>query len=242
MSDFYVGYHPQAPSGVRKFLRPLVISLLALTALLAVLLVFGQNPFASSRFEFGQYRDYQGLIILDPHPRMLTDQGNYLLVAPGKHGAGDLVRAFHLQNMSLSGALIEREGQRMLELDPESLRPLDGTNSASRTTASLGPVTLTGEIVDSKCHLGVMNPGQGKVHRACASNCIRGGIPPGFLVRDAEGATRFMLLVGNDDRTVNQEVLDYVAEPVIIRGTLSRVDGMLYLAMDPGGLQRVNRE
>jgi hypothetical protein len=29
-------------------------------------------------------------------------------------------------------------------------------------------MTLTGEIVDSKCYLGVMNPGQGKVHRDCA--------------------------------------------------------------------------
>ena len=41
-----------------------------------------------------------------------------------------------------------------------------------------GPVTVSGEIVDSKCFLGVMVPGAGKTHKECASLCLRGGIPP----------------------------------------------------------------
>jgi hypothetical protein len=244
MSDFYVGYQPQAPSGLRKFLRTLVLALLALSAVVAILMVIGQNPFPASRFEFQQYRRHEGLIVLDPHPRLLTANGSYLLVGSGKHGADEAVKPFHLKTVSLNGALIEREGQRMLELAPEAdaVRPLAGSRTSPHTTETLGPVSLTGEIVDSKCHLGVMNPGQGKVHRACASNCIRGGVPPGFLVRDAQGSTRFLLLTGKDNRAVNLDVLDYVAEPVTIRGVLSRVDGMLVLAMDPGGLRRVARE
>ena len=44
----------------------------------------------------------------------------------------------------------------------------------------LDTFTLIGEIVDSKRYLGVMNPGNGKVHRDCAVRCLSGGIPPIF--------------------------------------------------------------
>ncbi len=63
----------------------------------------------------------------------------------------------------------------------------------------LGAVTLTGEIVDTKCHLGVMNPGEGKVHRDCAVRCISGGAPP-VSGADQEGDTRLLLLTGADGR------------------------------------------
>jgi len=45
-------------------------------------------------------------------------------------------------------------------------------------STSLGTQTLVGEIVDSKCFLGVMNPGQLTTHRACAIRCISGGVRP----------------------------------------------------------------
>jgi hypothetical protein len=51
---------------------------------------------------------------------------------------------------------------------------------------SLGTQTLIGEIVDSKCYLGVMNPGALIPHRACAIRCISGGIPPVLLVRQSD--------------------------------------------------------
>ena len=42
-----------------------------------------------------------------------------------------------------------------------------------REVEVLGPVELTGEIADSKCWLGVMNPGEGTVHRDCARRCLK---------------------------------------------------------------------
>lgn len=47
------------------------------------------------------------------------------------------------------------------------------------------PVTLDGELVDSKCYLGTMKPGDGKTHKSCAILCLRGGIPPLFVSKAA---------------------------------------------------------
>jgi hypothetical protein len=69
-----------------------------------------------------------------------------------------------------------------------------------------------------------MNPGAGKVHRDCAVRCISGGIPPAFLVRDSSG-NLVTLLLANWKR----ELLEHVAEPVAIRGRLSRSAGRLTL-------------
>jgi hypothetical protein len=56
---------------------------------------------------------------------------------------------------------------------------------------------VTGEIVDSKCFLGVMNPGERTVHRDCAIRCLSGGVPPMLAYRDAAG-THLALLLGAD--------------------------------------------
>ena len=111
----------------------------------------------------------------------------------------------------------------MIELVPGSLTGgKEGLPTNGRE--DLGEVQLTGEIVDSKCYFGVMNPGGGKVHRDCAARCISGGIPPAFLVRDGGGNTATLLLAN-----WKRELLDHIAEPVTVRGRLSRSAGRLTL-------------
>jgi hypothetical protein len=81
----------------------------------------------------------------------------------------------------------------MIEIEPASL--VVGPGSESRLTAAGmqaesfadRPIEVRGEIVDSKCFLGVMVPGSGKTHKDCASLCLRGGIPPALYVRDQSG-------------------------------------------------------
>ena len=101
MNDFYVGYLPQAPTTLARFVRKvtIVLGLLAVTAALA--LVAGQMPFANSAFEYGKLRSFEGVIVTRPFPTLLVARpgevgqqdkySRYLLVAPGKHGADDLV-------------------------------------------------------------------------------------------------------------------------------------------------------
>jgi hypothetical protein len=237
MNDFYVGYLPHMPPGLRRFLTSCVGILLCLAALVAILLTYGQMPFANSRFAYLQYRDYDGVILESPHPLLLTSQGRYLLVAPGKHGANALVRGMNLRGVRLSGSLIERSGNRMLEVVPGSIHPA-ATGGTPHGSTQLGQVTVTGEIVDSKCYLGVMNPGSGKVHRGCAARCISGGIPPALLVRDSAGALQFLLLTTAQGQQLNRALLEFVAEPVQVTGQLSRVDDFLTLEIDLAAIQR----
>ena len=59
------------------------------------------------------------------------------------------------------------------ELDAHTERALAGL-----LPRPLGSLQIEGEIVDIKCWLGRMKPGDGRTHRACGQFCIQGGIPP----------------------------------------------------------------
>ncbi len=78
-----------------------------------------------------------------------------------------------------------------------------------------------------------MNPGNGKVHRDCATRSISGGIPPAFLVRDFTGNTKIVLLNGPNGEQLHREILSFVAEPVEIVGRLVRSGPTLILKADP---------
>ena len=123
----------------------------------------------------------------------------------------------------------------MVEVEPGSIVPENDLPSSQEVTRDLGSVTLIGEIVDSKCYLGVMNPGQGKVHRDCAARCISGGIPPIFVTADGRDQ---MLLVGLDGRAVGRDGLrEFIAEPIQVRGELLQRGSSRLLKIDPGALR-----
>src|SRR5947207_2419418 len=96
MSEFYVGYLPQSPHALAGSLRRIVLGLLAASALIALVLVFWQARFPASVFEFQQYRDFDGTLREHPYPSLVVApaMSSYLLVAPGKHGATELVAGF----------------------------------------------------------------------------------------------------------------------------------------------------
>jgi hypothetical protein len=242
MNDFYVGYLPKAPTALARFVRKvtIVLGLLAVTA--ALVFVVGQMPFANSVFEYGKLRSFEGVVVTRPFPTLLVARpgeigqqdkySRYLLVAPGKHGADDLVATFDGKQVRLQGQLIYREGGTMVEMTPGSIAVIDTAPAVQATTRDLGTVTLTGEIVDSKCYLGVMNPGQGKVHRDCAARCLSGGIPPIFVTSDGHEQ---LLLVGMDGRALGRDALgEFIAEPIQIQGELLESGSTQLLKVDPG--------
>jgi hypothetical protein len=228
MNDFYVGYLPKAPIPLARFVRKVIVVIGLLAVIAALVLVVGQTPFANSAFEYGKVRSFEGVVVTRPFPTLLVARpgeigqqdkySRYLLVAPGKHGADDLVAGFDGQHVRLQGQLIYREGKTMVEIAPGSITVIETATAVQDTTRDLGVVTVTGEIVDSKCYLGVMNPGQGKVHRDCAARCLSGGIPPIFVTTD--GHEQF-LLVGVDGLALGRDALrEFIAEPITIRGDL----------------------
>lgn len=238
--EFYIGYLPRAPRGMAKLLRRVVAALLGSAMLVALLLTAGQQRLPLSVFEFQQDRAYQGVIRATPYPALLVQANGtltqYLLVAPGKHRAE--VAAFDGQAVKLRGALIQRDGTQMLELVPDSLTVIPTAAITLPVKTELGVFTLVGEIVDSKCYLGVMNPGHTKPHRECAVRCISGGIPPLFVARDAQGNELKLLLTDTQGAPVNQAVLEMVAEPIEITGRVVREGTQYVLQADPVAYRR----
>jgi hypothetical protein len=228
MNDFYIGYLPKAPNGLGRFLRRVIGALGVLAISIALVLVMKQMRFANSVFEYGKRRSFEGTIAAVPYPSLLVERpgmtgqqskySRYLLVAPGKHGADDLVAGFDGKKVRVQGQLIYREGGTMVEITPGAITLLDSVPADQESTRNLGAVTVTGEIVDSKCFLGVMNPGQGKVHRDCAARCLSGGVPPIFVT--SNGIEQFLLVDPEGHALGHDALREFVADPIIIHGEL----------------------
>jgi hypothetical protein len=250
--DFYIGWEAKAAPGICKTVRVIVMVVILATMILALVLAAVQHTIGVSVFGWGTVKKFSGVLKLQPYPHLLVPRpgvtGNqtgfstYSLVAPFKFGL-DREKLFALdgKTISLQGTLIYRGNQTMVEALPESIRIADQQSPLLRGTETirLGRQTLTGEIVDSKCFLGVMNPGQLLSHRACAIRCISGGVPPVLLVRQRDGPAVYLLLVSADGKPVNQQVLDLVAESVQISGDVERQGDWLILHADPTTYRRV---
>jgi hypothetical protein len=239
--EFYIGYESGTPPGVRRRIRLAVAAIVAVGSCVAIVVLFAQRPFARARFEYGARRPFSGTLVADPYPSLIGGAGarRLWLVAPGKFGADDLVRPVLGRAVELEGSLIERGPDRMIEIAPGTIEAADEPAEADPREEALGPITLRGEIVDGKCFLGVMNPGQGVVHRDCAIRCLRGGMPPMLRVVDQDGRAALIALVGADGRAIGRELADMAAEPIEVVGTLSRRGDALFLAAEPGAYRRV---
>ncbi len=239
--DFYIGYQRRAPAGLGKFLRRAVVALGAGAALVAVVLAALQGEFDPGVFEFGVVRELAGVVHERPHPLLLVERpgdaggepSRYLLVGEGKHGADGEVAGLDGRRVRLRGTLIHRQGQTMVEVVGGSVEPIGAPVAVAAAAVDLGRQTLRGEIVDSKCFLGVMKPGRGKPHRACATLCIRGGIPPVLRVETAAGEHRHFLLTDEAGGAVNGRILDLIAVPVEVTGRVLRAGDLLLLETDP---------
>jgi nitrite reductase/ring-hydroxylating ferredoxin subunit/DMSO/TMAO reductase YedYZ heme-binding membrane subunit len=248
-AGFFVGYLARVPPRLAARMRGSVGVLLLLAVAVSIAVAAGQGPFKPATFEAGVARTFEGTVVERPLPTLLLDrplaagsaapaQSRWLLVAPWKHGAQELVAGLDGRRVHATGSLVYRDGQTMIELTgrPEEL---PGAGSPPEPIP-LGEVVLRGQIVDSKCWLGVMNPADTVTHRACAVRCLSGGIPPLFVVHDEDGAAVSLLLVGRDRRALNGEILDLVAEPLVVRGAVERAGAMLVLRAEPQDFRRAD--
>ena len=90
--EFYVGYIPNAPPVLGRVVTRIAASILLAGTAVGALLIFNQPAFAPSRFERGEYRNYEGVMEEWPHPIFVAGGASFLLVAPGKHGVTEAVR------------------------------------------------------------------------------------------------------------------------------------------------------
>ena len=235
-STFYIGYHPNAPADTARTGRRLIVALVGGAAVLGALIASRQPKADPSVFEYGIERSFEGQIVEHPYPALLvprpgiTDRGvaysRYLLVAQGKHGAQQIVKGLDGGSAELKGSLIYRDGETMIEV--AHVASSSAASAAPIRTEVLGRFTLHGEIVDSKCYLGVMRPGNGAVHRGCATRCLSGGAPPLLIVHDSTGPAAFILLSGPDGAPLPKaKLLRLVGTPVVVTGEVLREGGVV---------------
>lgn len=236
-SPFYVGYLDRMDPALARFTRGAVAAMLLGAVLTGGVFAASQRPFGASTFEFGVTRTFEGEVAMLPHPVLWVDRPGrgasaWLVVDQGKHGADEALASLEGHRVRLSGSLIYRDDQTMVELVPGSVTDL-GPGPRPTSPVNLGEISVVGEIVDSKCFLGVMNPGDLKPHHDCAVRCISGGVPPELIVRLADGSARHLLLTGPNGEAIGPDLLDRVAIPVRVRGRLVRAEDLWILRTSP---------
>ena len=242
---FFIGWESKPAPVISAFTKKATLGLLVASLVVAGLVTAMQGTVSSARFEFGNVKDFSGVLIKSPAPMLVSDQeidGEkiFYLVAPLKNGfSAELAEKHHLQQVSLKGTLIGNDMESMIEVQEDTIVSKGAANATPLEESSGTPVTIRGEIVDSKCHLGVMNPGRFKPHRACAIQCLSGGIPPILVAQTVEGILANYLIVGLDGKAIHEEVIEFTAEPVEVSGTLRTIGDRLVLYINPKTIKRL---
>jgi hypothetical protein len=250
--EFFIGYGPPMPPRLARFVTRAVLGIACVLLVWAVTLAAGHRSLEGGTFEFGHPKRFSGTIVERPFPGLRLDgvDSNVepwtLLVAPGKHGADALVSGLEGRHATLTGTRIQRGSHTMIEVESESLLSRASDAPSMEATGLLersdeGLVKLTGEIVDSKCFLGVMVPGSGKTHKECASLCLRGGIPPALYVQDRAGHSSLLLLTGPTGEPVGAPAVQAAGETISLIGSIQRQGGWLVLRTNPSSWHRVDR-
>lgn len=222
---FYVGYLP-TPAPHRRFAKAAFLAVLLIAAGTGAMVAWlmddpGDAVWAS------EPSTITGALRLEPVTFIDTDDGPVLLVEIGKFGARDLSAFGDGAQVTATGLLLSRGEQRMMELvsADNAVAPAGDSAVSTATTSEARSVTLTGEIIDTKCYLGAMKPGQGTTHAACGRLCIRGGIPAGF-VGVFEGEPLWAVIDPGEAGVISEELLSAVGDQATIEAQLLTIDGL----------------
>ncbi len=260
-SDFYIGWQPKAPHSFAKHIRRVLFMLTILVIAAGILLATQQKKFSTASFEFGQLTEIKGIYRQFPVPsvKVMTKQDafghfSYItipLVGYGKSGAEGTIAALEKEKntsldkkeVRLKGTLLYSDGKTLLQIDQNDAPLLAVQEADSRqrffpVIKELGTVELTGEVIDPKCYFGVMKPGHGKPHRDCAIRCIAGGMSPVFYVRNEKGEAGYYLILDENGKKMNDDLKDYVAEPVSLKAKAVQYDDWVILYVNKQSIRR----
>ncbi|MEM6257599.1 MAG: hypothetical protein AAGI37_04725 [Planctomycetota bacterium] len=242
---FYVGYLP-LPAAIKRFILPWLVGNFVLAVGIAAVVALQDREPGDGVWDTSQPIVIKGALRKDPYPVLKTigQEGisTYILVEQGKTGVQKRVSQMSEGSCTVTGYLIKRDGRKIIELDNSITQPIAKTNGSLyiwSDSEDLGTHTLRGEIVDPKCYLGVMQPGDGKTHKVCATLCIKGGIPPMLLVRDKQGKTAAYLLTDAEGNAFPESHYQYIADPIEVTGRVLRDGDLLVFRADLTSIRRL---
>jgi hypothetical protein len=245
IDEFYIGYSKTIPKKIRKFLLIVIPSLVGFMIILGIIFPLIHNQFTTGKYT--GFQEFEGLLVEQPIPHLVVPRpgkkdaengySRYILAATSKRSVSPQVLELAGNWVKLRAIPVFRDNLTLLAVSsktpPEILEPPSPENLMPPEGKSLGNYTLTGEIVDTKCYLGVMNPGHTKTHRECAIRCISGGVPPTLRVENQAGDIIYFLLVNSQGNSLNPHILDIVGDPVQITGEVVKYGDLLVLTGMP---------
>jgi hypothetical protein len=242
--DFYVGYL-RVPESHKNFATTFVLAIAIWMLGMGGIIVLTMGDPGKAIWDTGSIRSWSGSLLETPYPMLIPDDSTMppmLVVEMGKLGAHERLSSHFNKRVTLSGYELNRDGRRLIELSPDtdSIKPADSQSANGQSPFELSithveRTVLAGEIVDGKCYLGAMKPADGLTHRACAMLCIRGGLPPMFVVQEKSKSIAgtetieeriYYLLIIDGTTDLSEEVLAMVAQPVEIIGEIADMNGM----------------
>ena len=235
--DFFVGW-ADTPEADRRFFLRAGLGLMAGTAAIAGSLAAFQKRPGPGTWDMGTVREFRGVATASPYAMLRTTDVDgtpktVLLGCQGKCGVSARIGSLAGKPVVVKGSLIQRGSHAMIAV-------IDGVDWISEDAGAassglefpqaevLREVSLKGEILDTKCWFGAMRPSEGKAHKACASLCIRSGLPPGFYIKDIREQSALLILT-EQDQGFGPDLLKYVGEPVHLSGTAKRAGDLLFL-------------
>ncbi len=249
-AGFFIGWASDMPPPDRRFFLRTGLVLTTAAAALGGGLAALQRPPGTGSWDQDDVREWRGIATVEPYAMLRTHDLNAqgprtaLLSCLGKCGVAARIGSLAGQSVVVTGSLIQRGPHAMIAVDEvgDWIRadtpalPDPGLRFAA--PEALGEVRLTGEILDSKCWFGAMRPSEGLVHKACASLCIRGGLPPAFFAR-GPGPQGALLIMTSGGRAFGPELLPLVADPVQLSGRVFRRGDLLFVDAPLSGIRRV---
>lgn len=238
---FYVGYLP-APRKHRGAMMLVIILVMVWACFASLLFVLAQRSPGEAVWDISNERTWTGLLIEDPYPMLVTADDTLLVVSMGKLGAHNQLASFFSTQVTITGYELQREGRRMIELSPGSIRPVLIADQTPITRPELEIIdesahTYIGEIIDGKCYLGAMKPGDGFAHRACAVLCLTGGLPPMFAPQHTRGAQALPLILYDNAAHIPEDLHAFVACPVEFEARAARIGSVPVLVVETGSIR-----
>jgi len=231
---FFVGWSAPSARPLAAFLAAVVLALLLGMGGLALALGSTVNDPGSG--DFTGDRMLTGVLVTDPYPVIVLDPDpmhpaghTVLLSGGGKRGVQPEAGPLAGQRVKAVGYGVKRGTLDMLLVDTIQAEPGD---AAIPSTESLGRWRLTGEICDGKCMLGVMRPGTGLAHKACANVCVMGGVPPVLVTTEPVAGSRFLLMGDPAGHALPDGFRDHTAIPQRMDGAVRRLGDLLVFRTD----------
>jgi nitrite reductase/ring-hydroxylating ferredoxin subunit len=255
--NIFIGWSGKLDNITKKAIKRFVFPTITIGFLFLFSFTLLQKKIANSSYRYNEVAAYTGIVSNDPFPHILFTKGKDVfgnpinevlpLVNAWKFGADSLISQWckdHPGGMAtIKGTIIIRDSVRVMELTGKENsfeKPTSQIVYLKPQIEKLGMVSIKGEIIDPKCYLGAMNPGEGKPHRSCAIRCISGGIMP-MVTYWEKNQKKYAVLLGEHGEKINDQVLDFVAEPVDIKGVLFQYENWNYLLINPREIKRLKQ-